>query len=170
MKTSCTLAFILFVMMIAQTMAAPDDVQISVTTTKLDEKRQSSISQTLRTKEIAYKVTVTNKTFKTLQDVKIKYMVIFNEGGRIGAPGGKKVEMGVETIANLPSNSPTTILTKSLTLTKESMNDGWVAGDTTARVAEDKIDGIWFRAYIGDELIGEFFNPSSIPKKNEWKN
>lgn len=41
--------------------------------------------------------------------------------------------------------------------------------DEQKSLSKDSVAGIWFRAYAGGKLIGEYANPSTVTKKFDWK-
>lgn len=165
---------VLLVVSAGMAMAGVRDVEIIAAKTKLDEKRESSTSRTQVTQELGYKVVVSNKTFKNMADLKIKYMIIFEDAANIGSgeDASRKYRTGSETIPMLEGNKTFNFLTKPITITKEEMKPGWIAGGAkpgTSRDSTDRVRGVWFRAYIGDELVGEYCNPTTVPNKNTWK-
>lgn len=174
MKSACGKVLALLVVSAGIVLAGPRDVEIIAAKTKLDEKRESSTSRTQVTQQLGYKVTVNNKTFKNIADLKIKYMIIFEDAADIGTGEGaaKKYETGEETIAVLESNKTFSFVTQPITITKEEMKPGWIAGGAKAgssRDSTDRVRGVWFRAYVGDEMVGEYCNPTTVPNKNTWK-
>ena len=147
------------------------DVQISATTRKLDQQKDRQGDKvTVTTREIAYRVTVENRTFKTIPELQMKYMIFYVDP----KPGSREKPIeayhkGSETLMGLESNRTATFETNPFKLTKEELDAGWYwAGSEKSRL-KDKVTGVWIRAYSNGNLVGEYSNPTTVPKKKEWK-
>ena len=164
---------VLAILLVISTAAAAQlyDVQISATTRKLDEQKDRQGDKvTVTTREIAYKVTVENRTFKTIPELQMKYMIFYVDP----KPGSREKPIegshkGSETLTDLASNRTATFETIPVKLTKEGLNAGWYwVGGGSSRL-KDKVTGVWIRAYSNGNLVGEYSNPTTVSKKKEWK-
>jgi hypothetical protein len=146
------------------------DVQISAAPRKLDEQKDRSGNVTVTTKEIAYKVTVENRAFKTIPELQLKYMIFYVDP----KPGSREKPIeayhkGSETLTDLASNRTATFETIPFKLAKEELDAGWYwVGSGSSRL-KDKVTGVWIRAYSNGNLVGEYSNPTTVSKKKEWK-
>jgi hypothetical protein len=151
--------------------AQVQDVQITTTKKKVDEqKSRSGGPVTVTTKEIIYLVTVQNRRFVTMPEVQVKYMIFLADAQ--GGSTEKAVTVshrGSETLKNLASNASVTFETKPIKLTTEELDGGWAYASGASGRARDKVSGLWIRAYADGKIIGEYANPTSVTKKNEWK-
>jgi hypothetical protein len=171
MRKSASQVFAILLVISTSAVAQLYDVQISATPRKLDQQKERQGEHvTVTTKEIAYKVTVENRTFKTIPELQMKYMIFYVEpktGSR-----EKPIEAshkGSETLTDLESNRTATFETKPLKLTKEELDAGWVwVGSGSSRL-KDKVTGVWIRAYSNGTLVGEYGNPTTVLKKKEWQ-
>lgn len=147
------------------------DVQITAAKKKLDEeKTREGINKTVVTKEIVYNITVQNKRFKVMPEIQVKYMIFLDDakgGSKEDATG--KTHTGSETLTNLASNASVSFETKPFKLTTVDLDAGWYYTSGAGNRARDKANGVWIRAYADGKMIGEYANPSTITKKNEWK-
>lgn len=147
------------------------DVQITAAKKKLDEQKgRADGNKTVITKEIVYNVTVQNKRFKVMPEIQVKYM-IFLEMSQAGS-SEKAVassHRGSQTLTNLASNASVSFETKPFALTTVDMDAGWYYETGAGNRARDKVNGIWIRAYSEGKIIGEYANPSTLSKKNDWK-
>lgn len=164
---------VLAVLLVAATSAAAQlyDVQISAVPRKLDEQRdRQGGNVTVTTKEIAYKVTVENRTFRAIPELQMKYMIFYvDPQPHTREKPIEAYHTGTETLTDLQSNRAATFETKPLKLTKEELDAGWYwVGSGSSRV-KDKVTGVWIRAYSNGALVGEYSNPTTISKKREWK-
>ena len=160
----------LLLLAVATAPAQMSDVQFNVTRKKLDEqKEREGGNTTVITKEICYKVDVQNRTFKDIPELTVKYMIFYE------APQGGTNEVveafhkGSETITALQGNDKTTFETKPFKLTTEQLDGGWYYTTGAKNKAKDRVAGIWLKAFAGDKMVGEYVNPSTLSKKNTWK-
>lgn len=147
------------------------DVAITATKKKIDEsKNLSGQGEYVKTSQVIYAVTVQNKTFKDLTDITVKYMVFYDKSnlGEKEQPGEVSVR-GSETIAAIGKGATAKFETKPISLTTASLESGWYFRDGAKNYAKDRIAGVWFRAYSGDKIVGEYANPSSMASR-VWKN
>lgn len=146
------------------------DVEFTVTRQKLDEqKEREGGNTTITTKEVCYKVTAQNRTFKAIPELKIKYMIFYEAP----QPGSNEVaeafHKGVETVTNFEGHRSHIFETKPFKLTTEQLDAGWYYSSGARNKAKDRVVGIWIRAYSGDDLVGEYINPTTLSRKNEFK-
>lgn len=171
MRSSAPHVLAILVVFSASALAQLYDVQISATTRKLDEQKDRQGDKvTVTTKEIAYRVTVENRTFKAIPELQMKYMIFYVDP----KPGSREKPIeshhkGSETLIDLTSNRTATFETSPFKLTKEELDAGWYwVGSETSRL-KDKVTGVWIRAYANGNLVGEYSNPTTVAKKKEWK-
>ena len=147
------------------------DIQISVAPKKIDQqKSRKGEHATVTTKEMAYIVTVENRSFKTFEELNVKYMIFYADS----QPGKseKPIEAhhkGSETLRNLSTYRKAQFETSPFRLEKEELDGGWYyksGGDGRAR---DRVTGVWIRAYANGNLVGEHANPTTVAKNREWK-
>lgn len=146
------------------------DVEISAKRTTLDQSKERGQNTTTITKEIAYELKIQSKTFKVIPKLEIKYM-IFSSDAKAGSkdeavPASVK---GTESITDLPSRGKVTLQTKPIALSTEDLDGAFFYTDGSSNRARDEVKGIWIRAYAEGKMVGEYKNPSTIDKKNDWK-
>jgi hypothetical protein len=147
------------------------DVQITAAKKKLDEeKTREGTNKTVITKEIVYNITVQNKRFKVMPEIQVKYMIFVDDAqGGSKEDATSKAHTGSETLTNLASNASVSFETKPFKLTTVDLDAGWYYTTGAGNRARDKANGVWIRAYADGKMIGEYANPSTVAKKNEWK-
>ncbi|MFZ4683000.1 MAG: hypothetical protein ACOYMS_10890 [Terrimicrobiaceae bacterium] len=150
--------------------AQVNDVVISSTRKKLDEQKSRSSVQTITTKEYAYTVTVTNRSFKAIPQVEIRYIIFYEDA----QPGSKEKPatltlQGKESLTNLENNRPVTFETVPVKLAKSELDGNvyWTSGAKSQ--TKDAVTGVWFRAYADGKIVGENANPTTTSKKYDWK-
>jgi hypothetical protein len=171
MKRSVIQLLIILMTISSSALAQLYDVEISATPKKINQqKSRKGEHTTVTTKELAYIVTVENRSFKTFEELNVKYMIFYADS----QPGKseKPIEAhhkGSETLRNLSTNRKAQFETAPFKLEKEELDGGWYytsGGDGRAR---DRVTGVWIRAYSNGNLVGEYSNPTTIATKREWK-
>jgi hypothetical protein len=147
------------------------DVQISATPIKVDEQKDQQAGKlTVTTKQIAYKVSMENRSFKTMPSLEAKYMIFYIEP----KPGSSErpietFHIGNENLGELVSNRTATFETKPIMLRKKELHAGWYwTGSAKSRLT-DRVTGVWIRAYSDGKIVGEYSNPTTVSKTREWK-
>ena len=98
MKISVIKFLIILVTLSTSAEAQLYDVQISATRKKIDQqKSRKGEHATVTTKEMAYTITVENRSFKTFEELNVKYMIFYadaqpgkSEKPIVGASKGKR--------------------------------------------------------------------------------
>lgn len=170
MRKSVSKLLLIFSMVATPAFAQFEDVRLSATPKKLDEQKDRQGNVTVTTKEIAYTVTVENRSFKTISELQIKYMIFYLDP----KPGSTEKPLeafhkGSETLTDFASNRTLTFETAPLKLVKEELDSGWYYGSGGSGRSKDRVTGVWIRAYANGDLVGEYSNPTTIAKKREWK-
>ncbi len=171
MKTLFAQVIALSLLAVCASHAQLQDVQLTVTRQKLDEQKSKGTGPTtVTTKEVSYRVTVQNRTFKAMPELTVKYMIFFE----MPEPGSKesvtKSNKGSEKIMSLEANRSTTFDTKPFKLETEQLDPGWFYANGASNKAKDRVAGIWVRAYNTEgKIVGEYVNPTTLSKKNDWK-
>jgi hypothetical protein len=171
MRNSTLRALLLFVAMATSAVAQLSDIQISASPRKLDEQKDRQGGKvTVTTKEIVYRITVENRTFRTIPELQVKYMIFYVDPKPESSE--KPIEVyhkGSETLADLASNRPATFETKPFKLTKEELDAGWYWVGSGSSRTKERVTGVWIRAYSNGNIVGEYSNPTTVSKKREWK-
>ena len=147
------------------------DVQISVAPKKIDQQKgRKGEHSTVTTKEMAYTVMVENRSLKTFDELKVKYMIFYadSQPGRRDKPI-EAHHKGSETLRNLSTHRKAQFETASFKLEKEELDGGWFYSSGGDGRARDRVTGIWVRAYTDGNLVGEYANPSTVTKNREWE-
>ena len=172
MKTCFLLLAAIGLTLLPATSRAFDDVQIMPTRTKLDSSKNRNKSNTnSESKDIAYTVKVNSSSFKELTNVTVKYKIYYP----VAALGSKsdpdiKLSAGSHTIPSLLTNKPVEFETDAIKLEKASLDPGWHFVNGASTSAQDKVEGLWFKAFDSTgKQIGEYCNLSSATKNKKWE-
>jgi hypothetical protein len=171
MKRLVTRLLITLVTLSSSAVAQLHDVQISATPKKIDQqKSRKGDHATVTTKEMAYIVTVENRSSKTLDELNVKYMIFYADS----QPGksDKPIEAhhkGSETVRNLSTYRKAQFETAPFKLEKEELDGGWYYESGGDGRAKDRVTGVWIRAYANGKLVGEYANPTTVSKSREWQ-
>lgn len=147
------------------------EVEIKADRKKLDEQKgRHGGNKTVTIKEIVYSVSVTNKQFKAIPELQVKYMLFFeNADAGSTEQAASNSQRGTETLSNLQPHAAVNFETKPFKLATVELDAGWVYDSGASNRSRDKANGIWIRAYSEGRLVGEYANPSTVAKKNTWK-
>lgn len=149
-----------------------DDIQMLPTRLKLDSsKSREGTATSVESKEIAYSVKVTNRAFKELPGVVVKYN-IFYQNAELGSTAKPEtlVAAGSHVFSTLASNKAVEFQTDPIKLEKTSLDRGWYFASGAAGQARDKVVGVWLKAFdAAGKQIGEYANPSTVTTKQKWK-
>lgn len=154
----------------ASAAAQLQDVQISASRMKLDEQTSKGGAVSTTVKQVAYKISVTNKTFKDMADVEIKYMIFYEElqHGSKDKPEIKSAK-GKKAVALLESHKSVDIESEPFELTSTSLSAGYYYTSGASNRSKDAVIGVWVRVFAGGKQVGEYVNPSTLSRKNNWK-
>jgi len=149
-----------------------DDILITASRTKADvSKDGGTYGGVSESKEVAYSVKVMNKSFSELKEVTIKYNIYF-EDATLGSRSDPKlgVVSGSHVFPSLLSNKWQDFPTKPVTLEKEVLPSNTYFVNRASSQAKDRVVGVWIKAFDSSgKQIGELANPSTISKKQLWK-
>lgn len=172
MKTRFLLLAAIGMALLPASLPAFDDIQILPSRIKLDSPKNRSKDKTnVESKIIAYSVKVTSSSFKELTNVTVRYNIFYQvaELGSKGEPDIKR-STGSHTIPTLLTNKPVEFETDPIKLEKASLDPGWYFGNGASSSTQDKVVGVWLKAFDSTgKQIGEYTNPSTITKKQKWK-
>ena len=158
--------------LIPATSLAFDDVQITPSRTKLDSsKNRNKGNVNSESKDIAYTVKVNSSSFKELKDVTVKYK-IFYQVVELGSKSEPEIKLsaGSHTIPSLLTNKPVEFETDAIKLEKASLDPGWYYANGASSRAQDKVVGLWFKAFDSTgKQIGEYCNLNSATKNKKWE-
>ncbi|GAB4176562.1 MAG: hypothetical protein Fur0032_16560 [Terrimicrobiaceae bacterium] len=148
------------------------DIIMLPTKKTLDSKEsRKGGNSSVEKKEIAYNVSVTSKAFHELQNVTIKYNIIYYDAvfGGSGKPEVKTAK-GSHTFPSLISNKKVEFETTPIVLTVEKLDANWYFPGGGNRKANDRVAGLWFRAFDAEgKQIGEYANPKAVIAKSTWQ-
>jgi len=172
MKTCFLFLLALGLTLFPATSRAFDDVQITASRTKLDSSRnRNKGNTTVESKDIAYTVKVNSSSFKELTNVTVKYKIYYQvvELGNKSDPD-IKLSAGSHTIPSLLTNKPVEFETDAIKLEKASLDPGWYFTNGANGRAQDKVVGLWFKAFDSTgKQIGEYCNLNSATKNKKWE-
>jgi len=151
---------------------AMDDVEITAARKKLDSsKDKPAAGITTEEKAIIYVATVENTAFKPLENVTVKYNIFYEdvELGSTAKPVVKSIK-GARAFASILRSDKVEFDTEAITLGNDSLGGNYYFANGGESRARDKVVGVWFKAFdaVG-KVIGEYANPSTVSKKQTWK-
>lgn len=151
---------------------AIDDIEMLPTRIKLDSaKNRAQSNITVESTDIAYAVKVNSRAFKELNNVTVRYNIFYlvAELGSTADPE-IKVSTGSHVFDSLLTNKTEVFNTEPIKLEKAALDGGWYFKSGASGRTKDRVVGIWLKAFDATgQQIGEYVNPSTVPKKQKWK-
>ena len=151
--------------------AANSDFEIHCIPKRLDQNvKSASDGGAAVTKERwGYDVAIENKTFKTLSDLEVKYVIFFSQEqlGVKAAPTLRR-QTGTFTIPTFQSHQKKMFTTDSVELKKAHLVGAWHYRSGAKPNATDTLAGLWVRVYQNGQLLAEYANPSTLMRER-WE-
>jgi hypothetical protein len=118
--------------------------------------------------EWGYSLTLTNRTAKPLQNIRIEYVLFAKpdqDPGKDKTAAILKRTNGSTTVKEIAGNNRAVVRTDTIKIYKQKLKPGFVwkdkGGSDTIR---DTLYGVWIKAYVGEQVVAEICNPSSLGK------
>lgn len=157
-------------LMVGSAFAAPQELEITANKRKMDSKKQVTESSTMTSERWAYKTTLTNKTFKPIQGLKVDYRIYIEKDSFKDVPPKLIATPGSTTIASLDANRKFTFETDSVEIKMSTLRSGWDwTGNNPKEKSEDEVVGIWIRVMRNGELVAEYMKPTTLKNKAKWE-
>jgi len=147
-------------------------VELQVSRGKFETKKKDDGGIILSEEQWGYTVTLLNHTRKALTGTRVEYILFVkpdSEPGKDATAVPLKQKAGDKKIDALGAQDSVNFRTDSITIYKQQLKPGWVWGKTGNNAAiRDTLYGVWLRAYVGDQLVGEFCSPEGLSKTEKW--
>ena len=171
MKVSHFLSILFVALLPLTSHAGLSEVDILVEKERVaQDKERRDGDMTVTTNTVIYDVEIKSRSFKALENLSVGYMV-FYEVAEHGSKdkGVEKFVKGKETIGTLGKSAVFSFKTKPVSLSKVELDGNvyWTSGASGR--SRDKMVGVWVRVFSGDALIAEYTNPSTLGRKQVWK-
>lgn len=151
---------------------AMDDIEITAARKKLDSSKDNPTAGIMtQEKAIIYVATVENTAFKPLENVTVKYNIFYEDVqlGSTAKPTVKSIK-GARAFASIPRSDKVEFETDPIKLGNDSLGGNYYFTNGADPRARDKVVGVWFKAFdSAGKVIGEYANPSTVSKKQTWK-
>lgn len=147
-----------------------DDVTIVATRVKTDSKDQRKGSISVSEAEIAYDVKVSNRAFRELTAIILKYNIFYadSEPGSTAKPE-VRVAKGDYRIESLKTHGTAEFKTAPIKLATAILDGNRYFLSGAGNVAKDRLLGVWIKAFDAEgRLIGEYMSPQGLSQKREW--
>lgn len=133
-----------------------------------DGPKQDGKGATLKIENWSFVVTMDNHSFKDVPACVIKYVVFVKpENGKEGKAALGRAQGSVQC-PGIVNNGRFTFTTDPVEILVQQLKDGYVwSGSGQTGNMHDKMRGIWFRVYVGDQVVYEFINPKDLASRGE---
>lgn len=118
-----------------------------------------------------YEIEIENDSDVMLDKLRVEYRYyIFDDqrGAKKRSDGKMVTVQGEETLNLLAPRKTQTITTKKTKMQASELAPHWDYIGGGDEESEDQLKGIWLRVYLGDKLLAEHADPSSLPDKERW--
>lgn len=134
-------------------------------------RKKTTVDMNKGDDDCVYDIVVTNNSLKDTQPLTVKYVIFVQRerlGEKVGVEHPTRVE-GSEAVAALKTREKGTVATKSFSLAKSNLKDGWSYQNGGRATAKDSVKGIWARVFQGDAMVGEYANPAAIKTREKFE-
>jgi hypothetical protein len=143
-----------------------DAIMIELSRGVFDSSKREDISTITTEEKWGYNVTASNRSSKTISDLRFDYVLFVKpdfEPGKDQVASKLKRSTGSNSVAQIASISKIAFRTSSIKIYKQKLKPGWIWGKTgNAEMLRDTLYGIWIKAYVGDQLVAEVCTPESL--------
>ncbi|MBV9009988.1 MAG: hypothetical protein JO354_12605 [Verrucomicrobia bacterium] len=152
--------------------AAASDIEIHVTPKKLDAtqpQNEANGTRTVSSERWNYEVTLENKSFRPLSGLEARY-IIFYKTEQLGSkePAEQQRQSGTFSLDAMQAHEKKTFTSNAVELKHSHLTGHWFFPAGERIKADDTLVGIWVRVYQGDQLLGEYANPSTLARE-QWQ-
>ena|SRR5437868_9239035 len=147
------------------------DVEIHCVPKRIDQTvKKASDGGANETKEHwVYDVTIENKTFKELTNIKLKYVIFFKqEQLGVKADATPRQQRSSFSIDSLKPHEKNSFTTNPVELSKANLVGNWIYSSGAKPNAQDTLVGLAVRVYQGEQQFAEFANPSTLLRE-KWE-
>ena len=147
------------------------DVEIHCVPKRIDQTvKKASDGGANETKEHwVYDVTIENKTFKELTNIKLKYVIFFKqEQLGVKAAATPRQQSSSFSIDSLKPHEKKSFTTNPVELSKANLVGNWIYSSGAKPNAQDTLVGLALRVYQGEQQFAEFANPSTLLRE-KWE-
>lgn len=147
-------------------------VELQISRGKFDSKKKGEEGVTVSEEQWGYTVTFFNRTSKAFAGARVDYILFVKpdmEPGKDSTAAPLKQQAGTHAISALGARDSVAFRTDSITVFKQQLKPGYVWTKTGNNSAvKDTLYGVWLRAYVGDQLVGETCSPEGLSKTEKW--
>lgn len=120
----------------------------------------------------AYSISLSSLISESLHDIRLEYLIFHFEdaiGGEKRSEGSVKRIKGKLNVALLEAYAKQKLQTEPIEFRETRLMPGWVwAKGSGARDSKDRLDGIWIKLFVGDQLVLQQSSPASLSTNEAW--
>jgi hypothetical protein len=158
-----------------QRLLVPENFECKLSEVRLPGKNKRLNSQGSReiteTKR-AYSIVLSSRIAESVHDIRLEYLIFHFQdvlGAEKRSEGRVNRVKGKLELTTLEAYAKQKLQTESIDFTEARLLPGWVfSKGSGARDSKDRLDGIWIRLYVGEKLLLEQSQPSSLVTKEAW--
>lgn len=144
------------------------EVRIPGKNKRLNSEGSIEITESQR----AYSIGLSSRISESIHDIRVEYLIfhfVDAIGGEKRSDGKVKRVKGKLELSKLEGRSSEKLRTEPVQFRETKLMPGWIwAKGSGARDSKDRLDGIWIRWYVGEQLLLEQSQPASLATKEAW--
>ena len=121
-----------------------------------------------------YSVTLKNRSMKVIKDLRVRYLLFVKvdaESVKGTQPVPLKRVNGSKVIDVIDGAQTVTFRSDTISMFRYELKPGFIwSGTGSSQPIKDSLVGIWMRVYAGDQLVSEYYNPTTLAKTETWSN
>ena len=135
---------------------------------RLNSQGSREITETKR----AYSIVLSSRIAEPVHDIRLEYLIFHFEdvlGAEKRSEGRVNRVKGKLELATLEAYAKQKLQTESIDFTETRLLPGWVfSKGSGARDSKDRLDGIWIKLFVGDQLVLQQSRPASLSTNETW--
>ena len=120
----------------------------------------------------AYSIGISSRIPESIHDIRVEYLIfhfVDAIGGEKRLDGNVKRIKGKLELSKLEGRSSEKLQTEPVQFKETKLMPGWVWSKSSgARDSKDRLDGIWIKLYVGEQIVLEQSRPASLATKEVW--
>jgi hypothetical protein len=158
-----------------QLLLVPENFECKLSEVRLPGKNKrlnSEGSIEITESKRAYSIGLSSRISESLHDIRLEYLIfhfVDAIGGEKRSEGSVKRIKGKLNLAVLEGYSNQKLQTEPVEFRETRLMPGWVwSKGSGARDSKDRLDGIWIKLFVGDQLVLQQSRPASLASKEAW--
>ena len=148
-------------------------IDLQLSRGQFDSNKKDGNGQTTSEDKWGYSVTLSNHSMKVIKGLHVEYLLFVKvedaESGKDAQPLPLKRVKGAKVIDVVEGAKSITFRSDTISMFRSELKPGYFWSKTgSTQPIKDTLVGIWMRVYASDQLVAEYYNPSTLTKTETW--